>query len=166
MVAAARIVVALRDIARARAGARATVGRLTPLPGGTNVIASRVELWVDVRHPDTDVVTELVRLFAERAVELAAEEGCAVSLAEESFSPTVDFDARLRDRLRQALPTAALLGTGAGHDAGVLKERVSAAMLFVRNPTGISHSPEETAGTADCLAGVEALAHALTGLVG
>ena len=31
----------------------------------------------------------------------------------------------------------------AGHDAGVLAERVPAAMLFVRNPTGISHSPEE-----------------------
>ena len=38
-------------------------------------------------------------------------------------------------------------------------------MLFVRNPTGISHSPEEFAETDDCLAGVEALADALTGLV-
>ena len=34
-------------------------------------------------------------------------------------------------------------------------------MLFVRNPTGVSHSPEEHAETADCLAGVEALADAL-----
>ena len=37
-------------------------------------------------------------------------------------------------------------------------------MLFVRNPTGISHSPEEHATTADCLAGVEALADTLEGL--
>ena len=29
-------------------------------------------------------------------------------------------------------------------------------MLFVRNPTGVSHSPAEHAETADCLAGVEA----------
>jgi N-carbamoyl-L-amino-acid hydrolase len=34
-------------------------------------------------------------------------------------------------------------------------------MLFVRNPTGISHSPAEHAETADCLAGVEALADTL-----
>ena len=34
-------------------------------------------------------------------------------------------------------------------------------MLFVRNPTGVSHSPDEHAGTADCLAGVDALADAL-----
>jgi beta-ureidopropionase / N-carbamoyl-L-amino-acid hydrolase len=31
-------------------------------------------------------------------------------------------------------------------------------MLFVRNPTGTSHSPEETAELDDCLAGVRALA--------
>jgi N-carbamoyl-L-amino-acid hydrolase len=34
-------------------------------------------------------------------------------------------------------------------------------MLFVRNPTGVSHSPAERAETADCLAGVAALADAL-----
>ncbi len=37
------------------------------------------------------------------------------------------------------------LGTGAGHDAGVLSSAVPTAMLFVRNPTGVSHSPEEFA---------------------
>ena len=37
-------------------------------------------------------------------------------------------------------------------------------MLFVRNPTGVSHSPEEHAETADCLAGVEALADVLADL--
>ena len=54
------------------------------------------------------------------------------------------------------------LGTGAGHDAGVLSSAVPTAMLFVRNPTGVSHSPEEFAERADCLAGVEALAAVMT----
>ena len=31
-------------------------------------------------------------------------------------------------------------------------------MLFVRNPTGVSHAPAEHAERADCLAGVAALA--------
>ena len=39
----------------------------------------------------------------------------------------------------------------------MLAARVPTAMLFVRNPTGISHSPEEFATLEDCLAGVEAL---------
>ena len=39
-------------------------------------------------------------------------------------------------------------------------------MLFVRNPTGVSHSPAEFAERADCLAGVEALTTALKALAG
>ena len=39
-------------------------------------------------------------------------------------------------------------------------------MLFVRNPTGVSHSPAEYAELADCLAGVEALAAVLDDLAG
>jgi N-carbamoyl-L-amino-acid hydrolase len=80
----------------------------------------------------------------------------------------VEFDAPLRDRLAGALAargiSAPVLGTGAGHDAGVLAARVPAAMLFVRNPTGVSHSPAEYAEPADCLAGVEALAAVLEDL--
>jgi N-carbamoyl-L-amino-acid hydrolase len=34
-------------------------------------------------------------------------------------------------------------------------------MLFVRNPTGVSHSPAEHAEPADCLAGVSAPARAM-----
>jgi N-carbamoyl-L-amino-acid hydrolase len=39
-------------------------------------------------------------------------------------------------------------------------------MLFVRNPTGISHSPAEHAEVADCHAGVRALTDVLTELAG
>ena len=55
-----------------------------------------------------------------------------------------------------------VIPTMAGHDAGVLSAAgIPTAMLFVRNPTGVSHSPDEHAETADCLAGVEALADTL-----
>jgi N-carbamoyl-L-amino-acid hydrolase len=59
------------------------------------------------------------------------------------------------------------LPTGAGHDAGVLQEHgIPTAMLFVRNPTGISHAPEEHAELDDCLAGVAALEAVLRELAG
>ena len=77
------------------------------------------------------------------------------------MSPTVDFDLGLRDALRRALPTAPELGTGAGHDAGILASSVTTAMLFVRNPTGISHSPEELVEDADAETGAVALAAVL-----
>ena len=55
----------------------------------------------------------------------------------------------------------------AGHDAGILAAAgVPAAMLFVRNPTGVSHSPAEHAEREDCLAGVDALAAVIADLAG
>src|ERR1700734_3431655 len=63
-------------------------------------------------------------------------------------------------------PPVPALPTGAGHDAGFLAARVPAAMLLVRNPTGVSHSPAEHADLADCEAGVRALAAVLEDLAG
>ncbi|MFJ3406501.1 Zn-dependent hydrolase [Promicromonospora sp. NPDC090134] len=91
---------------------------------------------------------------------------------EESWTPATVFDpalaARLADvvgRLGSDLP-APVIGTGAGHDAGILAAAgVPTAMLFVRNPTGVSHSPAEHAEQADCDAGVEALTAVLADLL-
>jgi N-carbamoyl-L-amino-acid hydrolase len=89
---------------------------------------------------------------------------------QESFTPLVRFDQALRDRIAATLAaagvTAPVLPTAAGHDAGVLAARVPAAMLFVRNPTGVSHSPAEHADLSDCEVGVRALAAVLENLAG
>jgi N-carbamoyl-L-amino-acid hydrolase len=165
MIAAAKAVVGIRDIARKYRDARATVGRLQPVPGGTNVIASRVDLWIDVRHPDDSVTAALIEAIRLNAQTIAAEEGCSASLTVESLSPTVHFDGGLRDRLKELLPAAPVLDTGAGHDAGVLSSHVPTAMLIIRNPTGISHSPGELVEDWDAEAGGVALADSLAGLL-
>jgi N-carbamoyl-L-amino-acid hydrolase len=165
MVAAGQIVVAVRDIALTEPDARATVGRLIPIPGGTNVIASRVDLWLDVRHPDDAVTAALVRRISDRAHDIAVSEGCGIALTEESLSATVQFDTVLRDELAATLPDAPILDTGAGHDAGVLASHLPTAMLFVRNPTGISHSPAEHVENSDAETGAAALASVLERLL-
>jgi N-carbamoyl-L-amino-acid hydrolase len=69
-----------------------------------------------------------------------------------------------RGEHRRGIP---VLGTGAGHDAGILANAgIPTAMLFVRNPTGVSHSPSEHAEAADCLEGVAALTAVLEDLAG
>ena len=98
-------------------------------------------------------------------VSLQAKLDMMVVVREESFSPTMSFDAALRRRLETALPGAPVLETGAGHDAGVLAARLPAAMLFVRNPSGVSHSPEEHVEDADAERGAEALAGVLMGAI-
>lgn len=163
MLPASRLVVAARQGAAGMDDARATVGRLVPTPGGTNAIPSTVDLWLDVRSPHDPATRELVDRLAVDAEKFATEEGCTADVQEESYMDNVRFDPGLRDDLAGVLD-APILATGAGHDAGILAVKAPTAMLFVRNPTGVSHSPEEHAEDADCEAGAVALARVLAHL--
>ncbi|MBB5955225.1 N-carbamoyl-L-amino-acid hydrolase [Saccharothrix tamanrassetensis] len=159
MLPASQLVLAARRAATG--GARATVGRIVPNPGGTNVIASSVDVWLDARADDDRRTREVVAEITEAARAAAVEEGCEVRVTEESYGDTVHFDRGLADEISGALGNVPSLPTGAGHDAGILAAHVPTAMLFVRNPTGISHAPDEFAEADDCAAGVVALATTL-----
>ncbi|WEK13470.1 MAG: allantoate amidohydrolase [Candidatus Microbacterium phytovorans] len=149
MIAAARAVLEVREAALAIPGSRATVGRLLAVPGGSNVIASSVSLTLDARAASDEETRALVASIADRVG--------ASEFAENSWSPEVHFDRVLASRLTDAIGDVPVLPSGAGHDAGVLSPVVPTAMIFVRNPTGVSHAPEEYAELDDCLAGVAAL---------
>jgi beta-ureidopropionase / N-carbamoyl-L-amino-acid hydrolase len=144
------------------AGARATFGRLSVEPNGTNAVPARVTAWLDARAADDATLQALLAAVTRQAVERAERDGTVVEVVAESVSPVVDFEPGLRDRLVGVLGGAPVLPTGAGHDAGVFSDAgIPTAMLFVRNPTGVSHSPAEHAELDDCLQGVEALAAVL-----
>ncbi|MEU4826973.1 allantoate amidohydrolase [Actinomadura citrea] len=159
----AQMVIAAREAAE-RNGTVATVGKVRVEPNGVNAIPSAVTAWLDARGPADDAVRRTVLEIDEAARVAARPHRVSVDLAEESYTEIVDFDLALRDRVRAALGGVPVLPTGAGHDAGVLSARLPTAMLFVRNPTGVSHAPEEFAEPADRLAGVEALAAVLDDL--
>jgi beta-ureidopropionase / N-carbamoyl-L-amino-acid hydrolase len=149
-------------------GAVATVGRILVEPNGTNSIPARVTAWLDARAPDDAALDGLVGGWWAAVGAAAGEHGVAVELGVESRTPAVTFDPALRHRLRDGLAAHGLdaveLPTAAGHDAGTLAAAVPTGMLFVRNPTGVSHSPAEHAEEADCLTGVLALAAVLEDL--
>jgi len=162
MLALATVITAARAAAERRGGrAVATVGKVLVQPNGVNAIPSQVTAWLDARGPAPDDVRALV-----------AEVGGAarVEPVEESWIPPTVFDEDLRDRLALVLAgadgvPAPVLPTGAGHDAGILAAAgIPTGMLFVRNPTGVSHSPAEHAEPADCAAGVAALARVVQAL--
>jgi N-carbamoyl-L-amino-acid hydrolase len=153
-----------------RWGALATIGKVVAEPGAANAISAEVRAWLDARAPDDATLEQLVADVWAAAEDSAAEHGVQISRRLESVTPAVSFDAGLRDRIVGVLGAAGtpapVLATGAGHDAGVLASRIPAAMLFVRNPTGVSHSPAEHADPTDCEAGVAALVAVLADLAG
>ncbi len=147
-------------------GQRATFGRVVVEPGSTNAIPGRVTGWLDARASSTAELEALVAAIVRQAGDRAGRDGTSLEVTAESVSAEVGFDADLRDRLA-GLAGWPVLPTAAGHDAGILQGAgIPSAMLFVRNPTGVSHSPDEHAEAADCEAGVTALADALATLTG
>jgi beta-ureidopropionase / N-carbamoyl-L-amino-acid hydrolase len=168
MLTYANTVLAARKKARL-AGALATFGKVAVEPNGVNAIPSLVRGWLDSRAADQETLDEVVAEIERAATERGTRDGVRVAVTRESFTPVVDFSHALRDRLTSLLSseddTVPVLPTGAGHDAGILSAAVPTAMLYVRNPTGVSHSPAETAEEDDCVAGVTALADVLEGLL-
>ncbi len=151
------------------AGAVATFGKISVEPNGVNAIPSLVRGWLDSRAADQPTLDTVVTGIEKAAREYAEAHGIELDVVRESFTPVVEFEHALRDELARILGketdlTVPVLGTGAGHDAGILSGTVPTAMLFVRNPTGVSHSPAEHAAEDDCVAGVTALADVLEGL--
>jgi N-carbamoyl-L-amino-acid hydrolase len=148
------------------AGQRATFGRISVEPNGTNAVPSQVTAWLDARGPSDDALAEMVALIEKQAGERAGRDGTSLVVTPESVSGSVTFDADLAARLAR-LGDWPVIPTQAGHDAGILSAAgIPTAMVFVRNPTGVSHSPDEHAEMVDCLAGVDALADVLAELTG
>lgn len=142
-------------------GAHATVGRVRVEPNATNAIPSLVRGWLDARAADTATLDQLVESLIKKVTERAVRDGTSLAVTPESVTAEVAFDEALAKRLAAVLGGVPILPTGAGHDAGVFSAHVPTAMLFVRNPAGVSHAPAEHASDEDCEAGVEALAAVL-----
>jgi beta-ureidopropionase / N-carbamoyl-L-amino-acid hydrolase len=146
------------------AGQRATFGRVETAPNSTNSVPSGVTAWLDARCETDEALATLVEAITRQATERADRDGTTLTVTAESVSSAVDFDADLARRIARDHDPGdwPVLSTQAGHDAGILSAQgIPSAMIFVRNPTGVSHSPAEHAELPDCLAGVDALAETL-----
>jgi N-carbamoyl-L-amino-acid hydrolase len=148
-------------IEAARHDSVATFGKVLVTPNGANAIPSRVDAWLDARAADEATLAAVVDAIREAAAQYAGDGHVTIDFQAESFTPIVAFPDVPRRRLQSALSRFGdipVLPTAAGHDAGILSAKVPTAMLFVRNPTGVSHSPDEYAELSDCRTGAEALA--------
>ncbi|MGQ4599795.1 allantoate amidohydrolase [Nocardia sp. R6R-6] len=146
----------------------ATFGKLRVLPNGANAIPSEIRAWLDARAADEDTLARLVEHISAEARAQSTRDNIGLHIEAESVTPIVEFPPEPRARIIRALrwlDDVPVLPTAAGHDAGILSAKVPTAMLFVRNPTGVSHSPAEYASPEDCRSGAEALADVMADYV-
>jgi N-carbamoyl-L-amino-acid hydrolase len=168
LAAAARLLVAadeLRGAAESDPPMRCTAGRMLIEPNALTSIPAHVTAWLDARAPAPAVLDAWLAALRTRAAELADASGVVIAIAVESRGAGVTFDAGLRARLVDAA------GGGvpevlcwAGHDAGILAPHVPAAMVLVRNATGVSHSAAEHVELADAAAAATLILTTLEGL--
>ena len=158
LVRAAEFVIAVQRTAIAHDGAVATVGRITPWPGGTNVVPGRCSGTLDVRALNNAtrdaVVQALVEEFPDITIEHKSTDDAAI------FDPALIAD--LHAAANELGVSSMDLPSYAGHDAGTLAlAGVPSVMLFTRSPNGISHNPVEHSDESVCLDAVAVLAAAL-----
>jgi allantoate deiminase len=161
--AAAEWISTVEGEAKGTSGLVATVGRIQVKPGATNVIAGEARLSLDVRHRLDDVRTRAVETLLRKAEQIAERRGMIVRWNTQLNQKAVAMNPFLVRQAGEAIQRAGCepytIVSGAGHDAMILAEKIPAAMIFLRTPGGISHSPAEKVEIGDVAKAIESGLH-------
>jgi len=161
--AAAEWITTVEGEATGTSGLVATVGRIQVKPGATNVIAGETRLSLDVRHRLDDVRTRAVETLLRKAEQIAERRGMIVRWSTQLNQKAAAMNPFLVCQAGEAIERAGCepftIVSGAGHDAMILAEKVPAAMIFLRTPGGISHSPAERVEIGDVAKAIESGLH-------
>ncbi|BAT59470.1 N-carbamoyl-L-amino acid hydrolase [Variibacter gotjawalensis] len=162
LVAAAEMILAARKIGLAhKPDARVTIGRLSVPSNSHSVVPGRVEMTLDIRHPEQAAI-DLLQVELEANFRLIAGR----SDVEVTFRPlwnykAVAFDEALRSAIADASQTLGYkqlsLPSRAGHDAWNMARIAPSAMIFIPCRDGISHNEAEFASDEDIAAGADVL---------
>ena len=162
MSAAARLIVAAEDLADGAPDFVVTAARILVEPNALTTVPAHVRLWIDARAPTPGEVDGWRASLDAAAGAIAERTGVRIELTTASRSAGIAFDERVRAALAaRALGRDDELVCFAGHDAGVLAEKLPAGMVFVRNPSGISHAPAEEVALDDAAVAATALLRAV-----
>jgi N-carbamoyl-L-amino-acid hydrolase len=163
------IVAGIFGIAQARGPwGRATFGDVKALPGARNTVPEKLVLTVDIRHPDTATLEDMVREMHDLIARNAAANGIEAHVEQVWYMPPTAFDARLIEQVTKSADelgySAREIVSGAGHDSLHTAQFAPTAMIFVPCASGISHNESESAEPDDLSAGADVLLHAVLAL--
>ena len=145
---------------------RFTVGMMNIEPNVPSVVASEVIFSVDLRHPDSAVLSncekKIHELVSQTVSKCTAEAWC---IAE---ADTINFDERIISSIEAASQNLGLpcrrIFSGAGHDARQMSYFCPSGMIFVPSCGGVSHNVNEHTSQSDIVAGTKVLCATLVEL--
>ncbi|HEY9309776.1 MAG TPA: allantoate amidohydrolase [Microbacterium sp.] len=169
LLGASEAALAVERVCRAEHHIIGTVGQLEAFPGAVNVVPGEVRLSLDLRG-EFDGERDRVWLSLERELDaIMGRRGLRWQAQEVHSAPAVFCAPLLQDVVREGILSTLPGGTGdpavlfspAGHDGMAIGAIADVGMLFLRNPDGISHHPDEAVSAGDVARGIQALAEAV-----
>lgn len=142
---------------------RFTVGRMLVTPNSPNSVASHVLFSVDIRHPDSQTITQLGT--AVEPIARSSAGPCEIKVTPTLHDDPCVFDTTVVDAIERAADGLRLthmrLPSGASHDAMYMSRVCPTGMIFVPCENGVSHNEAENAKADDLTAGARVLTAAL-----
>ena len=169
LLGASEAALAVESICRAEHHIIGTVGQLEAFPGAVNVVPGEARLSLDLRG-EFDGERDRVWLSIERELDaIMGRRGLRWRAHEVHSAPAVFCAPLLQDVVREGILSTlpggagdpAVLFSPAGHDGMAIGAITGVGMLFLRNPDGISHHPDEAVSADDVARGIQALAEAV-----
>ncbi|MEV4686798.1 Zn-dependent hydrolase [Microbacterium sp. LWH3-1.2] len=169
LLGASEAALAVERICRGEHHIIGTVGQLEAYPGAVNVVAGEARLSLDLRG-EFDGERDRVWLAIERELdEIMGRRGLRWRAREVHSAPAVFCEPLLQDVVREGIASTlpagaddpAVIFSRAGHDGMAIGALTGVGMLFLRNPDGISHHPDEAVSAGDVARGIQALAESV-----
>lgn len=139
----------------------ATIGKVSVKPNVPNVIAGEVELSLDIRHHQKEVLDVYSKDIFDYITRFASESGITVTVSQWMDVKPVKLNEEMKKWIMEIAESKKIpyqeMVSGAGHDAQVFGSFCPTSLIFVPSKKGISHSPKEFTSIEDLEMGIEVL---------
>ncbi|PWJ42415.1 Zn-dependent hydrolase [Sediminitomix flava] len=140
---------------------RATIGDIVPTPAVRNTVPSELNITVDLRHPQSEILDEMHYRLQEIISQYHNQNGIEVTLEEIWHSPPVAFAQDVIEAIQASVEDLKVphmkMVSGAGHDSVYLSRVTPTAMIFIPCEDGLSHNELEKAEKEDVINGADVL---------
>jgi N-carbamoyl-L-amino-acid hydrolase len=166
VMALAKILPALYALAEEHApDGRMTFGYLDARPGSSNTVPGLLEVTIDIRHPDAERYSTMMKDSGEAIASACEALGLDYSFNCFWEAPGVTFDSRCVDAVRTATERLGYsrreMVSGAGHDACNVASTAPTSMIFIPCEGGLSHNEAENVEPGHVTAGANVLLGAM-----
>ena len=159
---ASKVICHIADYAREEeTGTVATVGYITSVPGGVNVVAQSASFSIDIRSTKNEIINRIADKIRAKLDEETKKGGGSYTIDTTLEITPVDMNGEMVDLMEKSCKergySCLRMPSGAGHDALAIGQVKDAVMIFVPSKDGRSHCPEEYTPYEDFAKAVEVL---------